>query len=885
LISEETGEILFAQAKERLSGRKHDGGGVADLVEYACEFIGAKPEDITTVVSNNHHYRVHPYERRLRFATALKYENPDNLRPSNLLSHAKHYELSHHLAHAWSVVGTCPFDKGVVLVMDGMGESFRAMVEDISGTEEHSGDYMHDLKLLKMHGGEGFVGQPTALAPGSGYREAETAYVFDRNNADAVLKPIFKRWGRERSPPELYNHGFENMESMGAVYSRISSTILGDWNACGKVMGLAPWSGKGSKDATRWGGYHNNGNDDSGNGDDHHSKYSKLGLGVKYHHAVQTMTGNPYDDTFAVNWDFLESDQLADSASDGWCDSRFDEHANLAVSCQNDLEASALALAASLQEATREEHLCITGGVGLNSVLNGRLTRESGFSGGVYVPPAPGDEGIAVGCAVYGLQRVREGKAALAAEHAAELALLTSGSDRALSKAMAMFGGSSSDLVTARTSGDEEEREGKEATEETGEEGEMRITTGLPCLQFPAYQGASYTNEQIMDAIDEYSPWISADHVTGSEEALVDLVSDDIAQGKVVGWFQGRSEFGQRALGARSILGDPRNRDVRIRINDLVKEREWWRPLAPSVLDEYAGDWFEGIRNSANESPYMSLTAQIKAVHVETLAAVSHIDGSARLQTVRAEDAPLYHKLISAFYAKTGVPMVLNTSFNRRAQPIVESPAEAIKAFLSCTAGSMDVLYLGSWLVTRRAFPLSCVDSIEACSCTLSVQAETYYRSELVSLNPNFTPLVDKGSGDGGHKSSATSTTRFRVDIGSASGDLLELPSQLHFDLLTLLQSSAPPPPSGDNGSDGDTDDSNDDGGMVVVRDLYAAMLELSTTGEQEVLEGDEEFTWKAFRQALEWLFHANLASFDDTVESDPAQVFAGADVLDLRNL
>ena len=168
LIHEDTGEILFTQAKERLTGKKHEGGGVADLMEYACRRIGADILDIKTVVNQNHHYRVNPYEHRLPFATALNYENQDNLRTANLLSHAKRYELSHHLAHAWSVVGTCPYDKGLILVMDGMGESYQAMVEDMSGIETLSGDYMHDLKLIKGFGGEDFVGQPVSLAPASG---------------------------------------------------------------------------------------------------------------------------------------------------------------------------------------------------------------------------------------------------------------------------------------------------------------------------------------------------------------------------------------------------------------------------------------------------------------------------------------------------------------------------------------------------------------------------------------------------------------------------------------------------------------------------------------------------------------------------------------------
>ena len=287
IVDGTNGKILFSQAKERITRSKHDGGGIGELLNYGLSSIGATVSDVATVVSNNHHHRVLPFERRLPFYDALKYTPGEYNDPSNLLPNAQHLELSHHLAHAWSVVGTSPFDHGLIVVMDGMGESYKAMVEDIAGIEVHSGDYMHDLKLIKAQGGEGFVGQPVALFPGSGYREAESAYVFTKN----TLKPVFKRWSRERSPPELYNHGFENMESMGAVYSRISAHLLGDWNACGKVMGLAPWHDKQRKDVNGW--YF--GDKNSGGGG-----VGGIGLGDDFHHLQTYMSGNPYDGSFKV---------------------------------------------------------------------------------------------------------------------------------------------------------------------------------------------------------------------------------------------------------------------------------------------------------------------------------------------------------------------------------------------------------------------------------------------------------------------------------------------------------------------------------------------------------------------------------------------------------
>ena len=218
IVDSRSGNILFTQAKERISSRKHDGGSVGSIVRYGLESIGAKLIDVATVVSNNHHFRVEPFEQRLSFNKALNYIAQENDNEYTLFPGAERLELSHHLAHAWSVVGTAPFDRGVALVMDGMGESRKAMVEDMMGFEEKSGDYMHDLKLLRSLGlQESDLYNHVALSPASTYREAETAYTFDRSKG--IITPVFKRWARERSPSELYNHGFENMESIGNSYS------------------------------------------------------------------------------------------------------------------------------------------------------------------------------------------------------------------------------------------------------------------------------------------------------------------------------------------------------------------------------------------------------------------------------------------------------------------------------------------------------------------------------------------------------------------------------------------------------------------------------------------------------------------------------------------
>ena len=167
-----------------------------------------------------------------------------------------------------------------------------------------------------------------------------------------------------------------------------------------------------------------------------------------------------------------------------------------------------------------------------------------------------------------------------------------------------------------------------------------------------------------------------------------------LEQGKILGWYQGRMEFGPRALGSRSILADPRDPEMTIKVNNAVKFREWWRPFAPSILREVAGEFIE----SATDSPFMILTAQVRQEKRSVIPAVTHVDGSARPQTVEKDVNPLYWRLIREFGDKTGVPVVMNTSFNLRGEPIVASPTDAIRTFYS---SGMDALVIGSYLVEK----------------------------------------------------------------------------------------------------------------------------------------------------------------------------------------
>ena len=175
---------------------------------------------------------------------------------------------------------------------------------------------------------------------------------------------------------------------------------------------------------------------------------------------------------------------------------------------------------------------------------------------------------------------------------------------------------------------------------------------------------------------------------------VAEEVAERLAEGQIVGWFQGRMELGPRALGNRSILASPRTREIRDRVNRL-KGREHWRPLAPSVLAERARDYF----HLSGESPFMLFAANVRAEVRHEVPAIVHVDGSARPQTVRRDQNPALHSLIAAFERRTGVPLVLNTSFNAAGEPIVCTPTDAIRTFL---ATGLDALVCGDFIVRTR---------------------------------------------------------------------------------------------------------------------------------------------------------------------------------------
>jgi hypothetical protein len=338
-------------------------------------------------------------------------------------------------------------------------------------------------------------------------------------------------------------------------------------------------------------------------------------------------------------------------------------------------------------------------------------------------------------------------------------------------------------------------------------------------LSFPAYQGREFAAFDVSEALADMERWVDVESFATEKEMLADAVTR-LEAGKVLAWFQSRSEFGQRALGARSILADPRVQSMRREINERVKQREWYRPLAPSVLDEHVGEWFEDLQSGENASPYMSLTAKVRREKAGLVPAICHVDGTARLQTVTASDNPLYHRLISLFHRRTGVPMVLNTSFNRKGQPIVETPSQAIATLVS-GAGDIAHMYMGLHRITVKPFPLASGTLQDKQNGLTATAVEVY--------------LAESCTNGAGLAVGAP-----RVQVADESGDVVwrTLPSPLHLAVLQVIRQGA------------------GDGRAYPVRQLVGDV-------RNRLEHSAEDRKISAVEAALRWLYFQQFVSFD----------------------
>jgi carbamoyltransferase len=299
-------------------------------------------------------------------------------------------------------------------------------------------------------------------------------------------------------------------------------------------------------------------------------------------------------------------------------------HRNLASSLQARLEEVYLGMLRHLAEETKLKSVCLAGGVAFNCVANGKIPGETPFEN-VYVQPAAGDAGLAVGAALYIWHQVLGKPRSFVMEH--------------------------------------------------------------------AYWGPGFSVEETRHAIDGAKLQNGYSIAQMEEGKLLECTAKIIGEGKILGWFQGRAEWGPRALGNRSIVADPRRAEMKEILNRRIKHREIFRPFAPSILAEASSEWFE----KSHPSPFMTMAYSVRPEKRDKIPAPTHVDGTGRLQTVTKTANPRYWKLIKEVERQTGVPVVLNTSFNDN-EPIVCKPQEAIDCFLRT---QMDALVLGDFLITK----------------------------------------------------------------------------------------------------------------------------------------------------------------------------------------
>lgn len=413
-------------------------------------------------------------------------------------------------------------------------------------------------------------------------RESESYYRFEGSTLEAVKKVWL-------NPVRgLLSDEFFYMKGLGAAYSRVSSYIFADWNKCGEVMGLAPYG--------RAAGMRPLATLENGELD------------------VRDWTeefNQPYQPDDAKKWE-------GSSSMQHW--------SNVAWQMQDDAEKILIERAIWLRETTGAKNLCIAGGVGLNCVANGKVVREAGYDN-VWIQPAAGDDGIAIGCAYYGHLAIQKKPRSFVMQH--------------------------------------------------------------------AYLGAPYSDREAEAAADKWL--VDRRTCNGADHSICRETAKVLSEEKVVGWFQGRSEFGPRALGNRSIIADPRNPAMKDVLNARVKHRQAFRPFAPIVLAERASEVFEG----EEDSPFMLLAKNVMPEWRDKVPSIVHVDGTARVQTVRREHNERLYLLLKEFETLTGVPVLLNTSFNIRGEPIVETPADAMKCFLST---GIDYLAMHDLLIAKNPY-------------------------------------------------------------------------------------------------------------------------------------------------------------------------------------
>ena len=546
-------EIIVAIQEERLTRVKRKsitGSQPCLAIQYCLQSASINVQDIDLIVVSVQGH-----------AQSKMHDASRNPQLKNRRNDVKIIYISHHLCHAISAFATSGLSQSDILVIDGAGspkEDLPADEQRLTPNEKWGNETLSCYQALNQNIAPllKHIMAPANIQLLKGVKPITGPYL-PLSSTDS-----FEEFGDHAKNKHQHTKSPVVIGSLGSMFEAVSLIIFGERMQAGKVMGLAAY-GEPTIPVIEFLSWHDG--------------------KISYSH------------------------QFADRFKDH---SVWPEHAqaykNLACSVQQALEYAALKQIEWFRRQTQGKNLCYAGGVALNTLLNERIIRESGYEQ-VYIIPAAEDSGVAIGAAYYGLWQL---------------------SGQFLSKPL--------------------------FTDSLGHHySDLEISTSLSSLP-----GLKRSN--------------SAEH---NEQALLDKVVTRLCSGEVGGWFQGGSELGPRALGQRSMLCDPRSPTAKDYLNNNIKHREEFRPFAPMVLAEYAQDWFE-FADTEPLSPFMLRVADVLPHARDLIPAVMHIDGSARVQTITEKNGLLYRILLH-FYATTGVPVLLNTSFNIAGEPIVETPEDA----------------------------------------------------------------------------------------------------------------------------------------------------------------------------------------------------------------
>jgi predicted NodU family carbamoyl transferase len=666
------GKIRIAIEKERITRNKHDGGNDLLAINYCLAEVGITIHDVDLVVQN---------------ANFGMFKNGNSFHSGPRLFDASVdlpvVSISHHLAHAYYALGTSPFEETGVLVIDGCGSSYDDCTDLCDSTVVPE---VMDQEIRHL------------------YSEKDSFYLYSDHEFKCVYKDI--------SPMGHYLKGYTmhtntTLHSIGGFYHGATTYCFGNDLEVGKLMGLAP--------------------------------YGRPGI---FNHPIFELR----DGRVFVNY----GDWLYDFRSpvrdknDLW--KNFQYYADIAYWVQKETERAVEYVMRERRKLVNTDNLAYSGGVALNAVANGKLLKKPIFKN-TYFTPAAGDNGIAIGCAYYGwleiLKRERVfhdgnscfGKVYPAEKIAADIDAFLLPDETNHRMFIDLFFKNLPFYLNKEA----EKRDSYHiefSIEGTGiyfvaiSNGVITVSdirhskpdcvlyadagTFIQALNDNTVIGLSVGNRSsVLHGDIEY--FIGAVQIGELSRFVTNLVKKHpeikfakfekdkdfirttarfLAEGKVVAWFQDGCEFGPRALGNRSILADPRKPGIQKFINNKIKFREDFRPFAPVIMREHVSEYF----HFCGDSPYMIVVAPIVEEWKDKVAGVVHVDNSCRIQTVTVQSNPKLYELLREFKSFTDLPMLLNTSFNKRGMPIIETPSQALAYFFEC---GLDCLVMNDYVIQK----------------------------------------------------------------------------------------------------------------------------------------------------------------------------------------